>query len=275
MRNVLRLILRYHSFLLFLFFEIISLILIVRYNNYQRVKFLNSGNNLIGSIYEFNNSINDYFHLRRINDELAGQNALLRNLLQEQVARRVESRMEKDSLSEKLFVYTSALVVNNSVNKQYNYLTLNKGYMHGIKPDMGIICSDGVVGVINHVSKNYSTGISLLNKRLFISAKIKNSGTYGSLVWEGISYKKALLREIPIHIPVTVGDTVVTSGYSAIFPPEIMIGTIQNYEIRNGENYYTIDVDLSTNFKAISYVDIVQNIKQIEIRQLEKKNEND
>ncbi|HBL75168.1 MAG: rod shape-determining protein MreC [Bacteroidetes bacterium GWF2_42_66] len=275
MRNLLRLILRYHSFLLFLFFEIISLILIVSYNNYQRVKFLNSSVNTVGSIYELNNSFNDYFHLKRINDELAAQNTFLRNMLQDRVTERFENRQVKDTLSGKIFTYISAQVVNNSVNKQYNYLTINKGYIHGIKPDMGIINSEGVVGVINHVSKNYSTGISILNKRLFISAKIKNSGTYGSLVWDGISYRNALLREIPIHIPITLGDTIVTSGYSAIFPEGIMVGTIQSFDIRNGENYYTIDVDLSTNFKTVSYVEVVQNVKQIEIRQLEKKNEND
>ncbi len=261
--------------MLFLIFEIISLILVVSYNNYQRVKFLNSSNNTIGAIYEFNNSVNDYFHLRRINDELASQNATLRNLLQEQVNERIENRHQKDSLSGKTFVYISALIVNNSANKQNNYLTLNRGYVHGVKPDMAIICPDGVVGVINHVSKNYSTGISLLNKRLFISAKIKRDGNYGSLVWDGMDYRKALLREIPIHIPLIVGDTIVTSGYSSIFPEGIMIGTIREFDIRNGSNYYTIEVDLSTNFKTISYVNIVQNVKQIEIRQLERKNEND
>lgn len=275
MRNLLRFLLRYHSFLLFLVFEVISLILIFSYNNYQRVKFLNSSSWTIGSIYNLNNSVVDYFHLKRVNDDLASQNALLRNMLQENILERLENRQLTDSLTGKTFTFISAQVVNNSANKQYNYLTLNKGYIHGIKSDMGIICSDGVVGVINHVSKHYSTGISLLNKRLSISAKIKKNGNYGSLAWDGINFRKAQLREIPIHIPVEVGDTIVTSGYSAIFPEGVMVGTIHDFEIRNGSNYYTIEVDLSTNFKAISYVDIVQNVKQTEIRQLEKKNEND
>lgn len=275
MRNLLRFLLRYHSFLLFLIFEIVSLILIFSYNNYQRVKFLNSSAWTIGSIYDLNNSVVNYFHLKRVNDDLASQNALLRNMLQENVLERIENRLHTDSLSGKTFAFTSAQVVNNSVNKQYNYLTLNKGYIHGIKPDMGIICSDGVVGVVNHVSKYYSTGISLLNKRLFISAKIKKDGNYGSLVWDGLNYRKAMLREIPIHIPLVVGDTIVTSGFSAIFPEGVMVGTIHDFEIKNGSNYYTIEVDLLTNFKSISYVDIVQNLKQNEIRHLEKKNEND
>jgi len=219
--------------------------------------------------------MDNYFHLKRINDELASQNSVLHNMLQERIIERTETHRQTDSLTGKTFVYTSALVINNSVNKQYNYLTLNKGYIHGIKPDMGIVCPDGVVGVINHVSKYYSTGISLLNKRLFISAKIKRNGIYGSLVWEGTNYRKAILREIPIHIPVTVGDTIETSGYSTIFPEGIMVGTVHSFDILNGSNYYTIDVDLSTNFKAISYVDIIRNINQTEIRQLEKKNEND
>lgn len=275
MRNLLRYVLRYHSILLFLIFEVISLVLIFSYNNYQRAKFLNSSNYFIGSVYEFNNSLTKYFQLRSINEKLANENTFLRNQLQERIISQYNSNQERDTITGKTFVFTTALVVNNSVNKQYNYLTINKGSLHGIRPDMAIINTEGVVGVINHVSKYYSTGISLLNKRLFISAKIKKSGDYGSLVWEGTNYRKALLREIPRHIPITIGDTIVTSGYSAIFPEGIMIGTIDDFSIRNGENYYSIDVNLSTNFKAVSYVDIVQNLKQKEIRALEKKNEND
>lgn len=275
MRNLIRFLQRYHTFLLFLFFEIISLILVTRYNNYQRVKFLNSSASLVGNIYEFNSSVFSYFKLGKINDELARENSFLRGQLQERILLGAEQQQTPDSVGESIFVFNTARVVNNSVNKQYNYLTINKGYVHGIKPDMGLINAHGVIGVVNHVSKNYSTAISVLNKRLFISAKVKQSGVFGPLAWDGDDYRKAQLKEIPIHIPVNVGDTVLTSGHSSIFPEGIMIGTITDVSMKDGENYYKIVVDLSVNFKTISYVDVIGHLKQNEIISLEKKNENE
>ncbi len=272
MRNLVRFLLRYHTFMLFLLLEVVSLILVTRYNNYQRVKFMNSSATMIGNIYEFNSSVWGYFRLGRINDELARENAFLRTQLQERIQTGVEQPSVADSIGGATFAFTTAKVVNNSVNRQYNYLTINKGYLHGIKPDMGLINADGVVGVVNQVSKHYSTAISVLNKRLFISAKVKQNGVFGPLAWDGDDYRKAQLKEIPIHIPVNVGDTILTSGHSSIFPEGVMIGTISDVSMKDGENYYKITVDLSVNFKTVSHVDVVEHLKQNEILSLEKKN---
>jgi rod shape-determining protein MreC len=177
-----------------------------------------------------------------------------------------------DTVDAPAYYFTSAKVISNSVNKQFNYITLNKGSRHGIKPDMGIINDQGVVGVITHVSKNYSTGLSMLNKRLLIPAKITKNNYFGSLVWDGEHYNTADLNEIPFHVMVNVGDTVVTSGYSNIFPEGIMIGIIKDYTAVSGTNFYNIKVELSTNFKTLKYVDVVKNTKRAEQIKLESTN---
>lgn len=137
---------------------------------------------------------------------------------------------------------------------------------------MGIINDQGVVGVITNVSPNYSTGLSILNKRLSIPAKISKINYFGALVWDGEHYNTADLKEIPFHIMVNVGDTIVTSGYSNIFPEGIMIGTITKFDVESGTNFYHIKVELSTNFKTLKYVEVVQNTKRAELIKLESNN---
>lgn len=275
MRNLIRFLIQNSYFLLFLLLEIISVILIFSYNNYQRVKFLNSSTYIAGSVYELNNSVVNYFQLKNINNELARENAYLRNQLQEQLLSQIGKRETKDTITGQKFVFTTAKVINNSVNKQYNYLTINKGSLHGIKPDMGIINARGIVGVISRVSPHYSVGLSVLNKRWSVSSMIKKNGYYGSLSWNGVDPNTGLLNGIPIHASVSIGDTIVSSGYSAIFPKGIMVGTIKDFSIESGANYYDIEVELSTNFKSINYIDIVENLMQEEIKKLETQNNND
>ncbi|MFY9153258.1 MAG: rod shape-determining protein MreC [Prolixibacteraceae bacterium] len=277
MRSLFRFLIRNYFVMMFLALEAISLVLLVSFNNYQRVTFFNSSDNLIGSIYERYSSFDDYFSLSRTNARLAAENASLKKKLQRYIMQ--EEMNPKQQLSDTLdapeYVFTSAKVISNSTNKNFNYITLNKGSRHGIKPDMGIISSEGVVGVITNVSVNYSTGLSILNKRLLIPAKITTNNYYGSLVWDGDHFNSANLNDIPFHVFVNVGDTVVTSGYSNIFPEGIMIGTIKKYDVESGTNFYNIKVELSTNFKTLKFVDVVQNTKRNELIQLESVNTND
>jgi rod shape-determining protein MreC len=169
------------------------------------------------------------------------------------------------------YKFIPARVINNTVNKQYNYFTLNKGSRQGIMPDQGIIAENGVVGVINNVSDSYSTGISLLNKRLKISAKIKKNNYFGSISWEGPSYRYVQLNEIPPHVEVAYGDTIVTSGSSTYFPEGIMIGTVESCEIKGGDSFYTIRVKLAVDFKSITFVNVIQNYDKAEIMMLESR----
>jgi rod shape-determining protein MreC len=259
--------------MMFLALEAISLTLMVSFNDYQRVTFFNSSNNLFGSVYERFSNLDDYFSLSRTNARLAAENASLRKQLYQRIKNQENYPINRpDTVDAPAYIFTSAKVISNSVNKQFNYITINKGSRHGIKQDMGIINADGVVGVITNVSQNYSTGLSLLNKRLLIPAKITTNNYFGSLVWDGEHYNTADLKEIPFHVIVNVGDTVVTSGYSNIFPDGIMIGKIKSYDAINGTNFYDIKVELSTNFKTLKYVEVVQNTKRAELIKLESNN---
>jgi rod shape-determining protein MreC len=273
MRSLFRFLLRNYFLMLFLLLEAISMVMIVSLNNYQRVTFINSSNNFAGTIYERFSNLDDYFSLSRTNARLAAENASLHKQLQMRIMQQEKYPVNRpDTVDAPAYYFTSAKVISNSVNKQFNYISLNKGSRHGIKPDMGIISPDGVVGVITNVSQNYSTGLSLLNKRLSIPAKITKNNYFGALVWDGEHYNTADLKEIPFHIIVNVGDTVVTSGYSNIFPEGIMIGTIKEFDVESGTNFYNIKVELSTNFKTLKYVEVVKYTKRAELIKLETNN---
>jgi rod shape-determining protein MreC len=228
---------------------------------------------LVGTVYEKFSHFDDYFSLGQTNAHLAAENASLHKQVQMLLRNQEKITINRpDTVEAPAYVFTAAKIINNSTNKQFNYISLNKGSRNGIRPDMGIINDQGVVGVITNVSANYSTGLSLLNKRLSIPAKITRSNYFGALVWDGEHSNSADLKEIPFHITVNVGDTVVTSGYSNIFPEGIMIGTIKTFDVESGTNFYNIKVELSTNFRTLKYVEVVQNTKRAEIIKLESNN---
>ena len=275
MRSLLHFLARHSFLLLFLALEIISMVLIVNYNNFQRVRFLNSSNRFSGSLFEMTNKFTNYFHLNQVNEELAAENARLQTQLQQYKLHEIISEVDSSYHQDTVYQFISAKVINNSVNKRFNYVTLNKGKLDGIEPDMGIIGPNGIVGVINNVSDHYSSGPTILNKRWGISAKIKKNNYFGPISWDGISYQQAQLKEIPFHVQLNVGDTVITSGHSTIFPEGILIGTIASFNHKSGANFYHINVRLSTNFKTISHVELVKHNYKEERKKLEELNSND
>lgn len=273
MRSLIRLLIKNYPFLLFLILEVVSVVFIINYNSFQRAGFLNSSNALSASVYKTFSSVVQYFRLGKVNALLSRENAELQMELEK--LKRVQSDSEDfGGLSDTTFAFISARVINNSVNRQQNYLTLNKGRKDGVKPDQGIVAPDGIVGIVTHVSESYAMGLSVLNPRWSVSAKLKKNGFFGSLLWNGGDYKRASLNEIPFHINLQVGDTVVTSGYSSVFPEGIMIGTVDAFERPPGENYYTIDVLLAADFKSVTYVHVVDNRKAAELRNLKRSTEN-
>lgn len=275
MRSLLQFLARFHVFFLFLALEVISLILIVNYNNFQRVRFLNSSNQLSASVYEMSSNLTSYFQLKRINEELARENAELQTKLQKLQMLDIFSHADTSVISDTTYQFIPARIINNSVNKQHNYVTLNKGLLDGIEQDMGIIGPDGVVGVVTNVSKHYSSGPSILNRRWRVSAKIKKNNYFGSLYWNGNDPQYARLNEIPFHVELAIGDTIVTSGYSSIFPEGILIGVIDEFNHDSGANFYQINIRLSTNFKTISHVELVKNNFLEEQINLEEQNTDD
>lgn len=267
MRNLLRLIIRNHAFLLFLLLETISLVLIFNYNSFQRASFLTSSNAMAARWYKLYSSVDHYFGLAKENEYLAVENARLNSLLSS-YRHTIADSISLDSSLAVQFRFIPARVINNSVNKQQNYLTLNKGRKDGIKRDMGIVSSTGIVGVVVSVSDSYSMGLSILNPRWSVSAKLKKNNYFGSVSWDGKSYRKVQLNEIPFHVDVAVGDTVVTSGYSSVFPEGILIGTVDSYRLPPGENYYVIEVSLATDLKALSHVAVIENTRSEELHLL-------
>jgi rod shape-determining protein MreC len=269
MKNLINFLIKYHALFLFLFLEMVCLSFIVRYNNFQRVRFLNSSNYIAGSIYERYNNFVGYFSLRKVNDELSKENAKLRGQLQSILLTDVERAVPSHIDASKLNII-SAKVINNSVNKRYNYITINKGRRDGIKPDMGIIGPNGVVGMVINVSEHYATALSVLNGRWKLSAKLSKSNYFGSISWDGQNPYLVSLEEIPFHVQVEEGEEVYTSGYSAVFPEGILIGQIVAIENPKGANFQRLKVQLSTDFYNLYYVDVIEEKNKFERMQIEK-----
>ena len=246
----------------------------IRYNKFHRVNFLNSSNAISGKIYEDYHDVREYFTLRKLNDELAKENAHLRSELQSYLLSDIQETVER-TIGEDTIRTISAKVINNSVNKQYNYITLNRGKKDGVKPDMGVICSDGIVGVIINVSENYSTALSVLNGRWTINAKLADTQHFGPLHWEGDNPYIVVLDEIPYHVRVQEKEKVLTSGYSAIFPEGIQIGEVVKVIHKEGETFQKIWVQLSTDFKDLYYVEIIENTSKQEQLDLEKETQDE
>ncbi len=259
-----------------MFLEAISLILVIDYNQFQRSRFLNSSNMVVGEIYRFSNSVSEYFKLKTINDELAGENASLKNELYaienelNFIKQDSNFQVRQNRAAEKNYTFITAKVINASANKYKNYLTLDKGSDDGILPEMGVINESGVVGIVSSVSRHFSVVLPVLNPSSRISAKIKNRSKTGSLVWDGKDARKALLEEVPLYIPVEVGDTVVTSGYSSIFPEGINIGIVRSFR-KDNDNFFFIEVNLFTDFNQLSYVDVINYKNAEERKELERK----
>ena len=169
----------------------------------------------------------------------------------------------------------TAKVINNSTNRRNNYLTLNKGSKQGVKPEMGVICSDGIVGIVKDVSEHYCSVISFLHKDSRFSARIKKNGYIGSMVWNGYDETHGTLNDIAKHVKVSKGDTIVTSSYSAIFPDGVFIGIVDEVTSTGGNNFQDITVKLSTPFGKLSYVYIISNLYKDEQKALEEPLKND
>lgn len=264
--------------MLFVLLELFSFLLLIQNNNYHNYSIISSSSQITGNIYSAYSSVSQYFSLRQANDDLAKENAKFKSMSAESFISYTDTfNLYKDSARHQKYIYIPAQVINNSVNKQDNYLTLDKGAKHGITTDMAVINSEGVVGVIKNVSDNFATVISVLNSNLKVSTRIKRNNFFGALSWNGRSPKRAKLNDIPIHVKLNKGDTLVTSGYSTIFPSGIMVGFISEFEQSEGSNFYEIDVDLVTEFQNLSKIYIVKNLLQNEQNELENKvnNNND
>jgi rod shape-determining protein MreC len=228
-----------------------------------------SANFLSGGIYSVKSSITDYFDLEEQNKTLMDENTRLRTLLFN--SGMMNSEMVLDSMVlDSNYAFVMARVINNSYAKTKNYLTLNRGSNDSLKIDMGVISPRGVVGILVSVSKNYASVQSILNSNSQVVAKFKKSNHFGTLVWNGKQPNIVQLIEIPRLASVAIGDTIVTDGKSTIFPPGIMIGKVQDFDRKEGDDYYDINVELFTDMTSVKHVYLVSHRDAPEIKELEK-----
>jgi len=277
MRNLLNFFLKYNYWFLFILLEVISFALLFRFNNYQGSAFFTSSNQVAGMAYEAANNVTGYFHLKSINDDLVQKNVelelqmeRLRSALMELTSDSTGlERMKSDAL--KGYDIYRANVINNSLTHVDNYITLDKGENDGIRSEMGVINGSGVVGIVYHTSANYSVVIPILNSKSSISCKIKRSDYFGFLKWDGGSSEYATVKDMPRHSLFSLGDTIVTSGHSAVFPGGIPIGTVEDMSDSHDGLSYLLKVKLFTDFGRLNDVRVIAQKGQEEQLELEQK----
>ena len=267
MQNLLLLLARYGNFMLFIILEVLCFYLIINYNQSQKEIFLNSSNLFSGYVLDKKENVRSYVGLKTVNEDLHQENA---RLLQKSFIARpaiTDTSFVQDTTVK--FRVIPATIINNSVRQRNNSITLDKGSNHGLQKGMGVISSDGIVGIIRNVSPKYAQVLSVLNSQSRISAKIQGRNYHGNLVWKGWRPTELTLEAVPKHAEVANGDTIITSGYSSVFPPNIMIGTVKEFSVPQGNSNYVIDVSLSNDISKITYVYIIENMDKEEIKRLE------
>ena len=274
MGNLLRFFIKFHHIFLFLLLEVIGITLLVNFNSYHGARFSALRHSVLGSISRRVTNLTDYFSLREENRALIDENNKLYNLLRNAYrVNSIESIILDDSSYLKQFDFISARVINNSSNKKYNYITIDRGSNDSIEVDDGVFSVDGLVGKIYAVSPHFSTILPIINTKFRVPALINNTSFYGPLRWSGKG-NKAFLADIPHHARIKKGDSIVTSQHSSFFPEGIPIGKITDFKKRGG-NFYEIDVELFTDFYNISTVQVVKNRLKEERLLLESMNEDD
>lgn len=246
--------------------------LIYRNSAYQRNIMFSSANVITGHIASVSGYVNSYLNLREINKELLERNGQLELEmieLQDQLEMmRADTVLfagfAPDSTEQFPYSFILADVVNNSVSHLSNYITINKGRKDGIAPDMGVVSEKGVVGIVSTVSDHFSVIIPLLNPKFRLSSKVLGSSYFGSLSWNGRNSRFANLDELPRHVEFKKGDTIVTSGYSAVFPPGIVVGKVSDFKKQHDDNFYTLEVELATDFASLNNVRVIRNYHQAE-----------
>lgn len=271
--------------MLFAVYVVVSCVLLFGSNPYQHSVYLTSANSVSSGIYSAANSVTSYFNLHDINDDLQRRNAELelelmsmRDMVMMYKERELSdsaTTVIPDSIPGRRYEFIIAHVINNSVARPHNYITINKGSTDGVIPEMGVVDQNGVVGKVNVVGPHSSRIISLLNNHLRISCKVKGSQQVGSLVWDGKDSRFAILEELPRHSTFNKGDTIVTSGYSTTFPEGVPVGVVESELKDYDENFYTLRIRLSTDFSQLSTVRLVIDKMADEIKAVEKDPEED
>ena len=276
MRNLLNFLIKYNTAMLFLVLEIVSITLLMRGNKYQSSVYMTSANQLAGNIYGAWDKVTGYFALRSANNDLTVRNAelimeneRLRNIISENDSSLINAA--KRQVNTKDYNIVGARVVNNSVLKQNNLITINKGSYDGVLEESGVISGTGVVGIVYVVGKHNSIVLPVLNPNSSISCKIKRTSYLGFLNWNGESANHAVLKDMPRHSLFELGDTIVTSGHSAVFPEGVPVGVITEAEESRDGLSYILDIKMFTDFARLQDVVVIDKKERVEQKALSKK----
>jgi rod shape-determining protein MreC len=275
-RNVFLFIRRHFNFLFFLVLQIISLSFLFRYNKFHEAAFLNVSTEITGRFNQRYNNIEYYFQLKKTNESLVKENLGLRQLLKENYEgpdsnRRLMNDTIRADSGRSILKYQimEAKVVNNTTVLRANYLTIHRGFAQGVRTNMGVTGPQGIVGSVINVSRNFAIVMSMLHPQFKVVVKLKKGGETGTIDWDGLSPNFVTLRAIPKSAKVNVGDTVVTSQTSSLFPANLMVGTIEEIVPDNSSNFYMLKVRTATNFANIEYVYVIDNLQYDEQKGLE------
>lgn len=273
MRNILDFILRYSKWFLFTIYVLISCVLLIDNNVYQQSVYLTSANAVSAGVFGTWSQVTGYFHLKSTNESLQAANADLQNQVLNLKNRIAELKsVAIDSASDlkyrDRFDYISAAVINNNTRHPKNYFTINRGLLDGVKPGMGVVDQNGVVGIINVCGDHMSRVISLLNETQHFSVKLRDTDFIGSLCWKGRDASIGYVEEIPRHAVFQIGDTIVTSGYSTAFPEGLPVGIVLNRVHSDDDSFFTFKVKLASDFRALSAVRVINDIYKSEVDSL-------
>ena len=256
--------------------EVASFVLLFRFNRYQQSVFFTSTNAISGKLFEMKSSVTSFFHLKEVNEDLLDRNMQLEQRIASLEKELLDMQSDTsayhslDSIpADRSYKLYKAHVVKNSVNHLDNYLTLDRGSADSIRPEMGVVNANGVVGIVYKTTPHYSLVISLLNSKSSLSCKIQGSGYFGYLKWEGGDSQYAWLRDLHRHAEFSMGDTVVTSGYSAVFPPVLLVGYVEEMSDSHDGLSYLLKIRLAADFGRISDVRVIANHGRPELRKLD------
>lgn len=276
MRNLLDFLLKYGYWLLFLLLETVSFLLLFRFNSYQGSVGFTSANRIAGQVYALSAEVSSFFQLKSVNTQLTQYNTLLEaenERLRETLRRTAgDSTLTQtaDALAAQGYRCVTANVINNSLNRPDNYLTLDKGTADGVMPEMGVVSGSGVVGIVYMASEHYALVISLLNSKSSLSCKFKHNDYFGYLKWQEGDCRRANLEDVPRHALFQTGDTLITSGHSAVFPKGLMVGTVEQIADSKDGMSYLLGVQLSTDFACLDNVLVIGNLRREEQQTLEQ-----
>lgn len=268
MLRLLNFLYNYRAFLTFLFLEILCAWLWVGNSQYQNTRFFNSANRTVASIIRFSEGVREYVSLRDVNRELSEENAGLRTLVEQLTAQTDLLITTPDTVLH--FDYVSARVINNSVAQFKNHITINRGMDMGLAPGMAVISTAGAVGKVKSVSEHFAVVTSLLNTDEQVSSVLKRTGNFGTAQWDGTDPRMINLLYIPRHVQPQPGDTVVTSGYNAVFPEGILIGIVREVDLKKEAQFYDVRVELAQDFRRLAYVKVVKSYLKGELDSLER-----